>query len=112
MRTIRFAALLVSLAALMFGIACSHGRHTSRAELHGTVTDPNGAPVPGVIVPAPGASAVTTDANGAFRLRVNNAQRIAVSFTSPGFVRTTRVLQAATIVGNVVVIWPRAAAVT
>jgi hypothetical protein len=112
MRPIRFAALLVPFVASTFGIACGHGRAINRVELHGTVTDPNGAPVPGVTVTAPGALAATTDAQGAFRLRANNALRIPVSFTSPRFVRTTRFLRAATIVGNGVVIWPRAATVT
>ncbi|HXU30306.1 MAG TPA: carboxypeptidase-like regulatory domain-containing protein [Thermoanaerobaculia bacterium] len=85
--------------------------------LVGQVSDPTGKPVSGVRVEARGVVSVATDVRGEFRLvKVAAVPRLAVSFSAPGFVRTTRVFQtvaAGQVMNvNVIVIWPRATAMT
>lgn len=80
------------------------------------VVDRKGRPVQGVEVKVPDREPVTTNANGEFTLKkLVPTERLAVSFSAKGFVSTTRVYPirsgVARLEGNVVVIWPRAAAV-
>lgn len=63
--------------------------------LEGVVVDPAGAPVVGAQVLVPGIPPVATDTDGRYGLRgVRPMPRLAVSFSAPGFVNTTRVYRA------------------
>jgi hypothetical protein len=80
--------------------------------LRGRVVDPHGKAVAGVRVEG-GGSITTTDARGEFALTAAPSPRLAVSFSAPRFVNTTRIFPDASRSGiNTVVIWPRSAAVT
>lgn len=87
-----------------------------RAKIHmirGRVVDPQNNPVKGAQVRVPGRPAVLTNRKGEFKIRgLARTERLAVSFTAPGFMDTTRIYkvgESSRITGNVVVIWPRAA---
>lgn len=102
----------------------------STLSITGHVVDHRKNFVSGVQVQAQGFKTVLTNGKGEFTLTgaAPRADRLAVNFTAPGFMNTTRVYKAAkqvggpgTVVvvwprlagnGNTVVIWPRAAAVT
>jgi hypothetical protein len=85
------------------------------ATVTGGVVDSRGRPVRGVEVQVPGRPPVRTNARGKFTLnKLAVTNRLAVSFSAPGFVNTTRVFpvrSGVSRVGNTVVIWPRAAPV-
>lgn len=88
-----------------------------RGTVTGVVVNPKNRPVQGVEVQVPGRPSVTTNAKGKFTLNdLAVTDRLAVSFSAPGFVNTTRVFPVrpgASRVGiNTIVVWPRAAAVT
>ena len=65
------------------------------ASLSGKVTDPNGAPLPGVVVTARGEAlqreslSVTTGADGAYRLSPLPPGTYSISFTRDGFATHT-----------------------
>jgi len=80
----------------------------------GRVVDPRNTPIAGVEVSVPGQAAVITNSKGEFEIRdLQPTARLAVSFRAPGFMNTTRILQAGQSPGNgtTVVIWARAAPV-
>lgn len=81
----------------------------------GRVVDPRNNPVVGAQVRVPGREAVLTDGKGEFNLRgLPAAERLAVSFSAPGFMDTTRIYNSrrSSIGAITVVIWPRAAPVS
>ena len=82
----------------------------------GRVVDPRNTPVRGAEVRVSGQPAVLTNSNGEFNiLGLAATKRLAVSFSAPGFMDTTRVYEvgeSSRITGNVVVIWPRTAPVS
>jgi beta-glucanase (GH16 family) len=82
--------------------------------LAGRVVDQRYKPVRGVRVRVPGRDAVTTGDKGEFSLRgLAATERLAVSFSAPGFMDTTRIYKVAGASrANVVIIWPRAAQVS
>jgi endo-1,3-1,4-beta-glycanase ExoK len=79
--------------------------------IRGRVMNPRNNPVVGVQVRAPGRAAVLTDGKGEFDIRgLPAAERLAVSFSAPGFMDTTGIYDSRrSSIGNTVVIWPRAA---
>jgi licheninase len=84
-----------------------------KLHITGRVVDSRNNPVKGAQVRAPGRPVVITDRNGEFKIRsLARTERLAVSFSAPGFMDTTRIYkvgESSRITGNVVVIWPRAA---
>jgi hypothetical protein len=79
--------------------------------IRGRVVDPNNAPVGNVEVSVPGRSPVLTNSKGEFELRdLTEAARLAVSFSAPGFMNTTKIYQVGKSPGNgtTIVVWPRA----
>lgn len=78
----------------------------------GRVVDPKNNPIRGAEVRTPGQPVVLTNGKGEFEIRSLTAtERLAVSFSVPGFIDTTRIYKvgvSSRITGNVVVIWPRA----
>ena len=83
------------------------------ATMEGTIIAPDGKPVAGVIVTT-GSSSSQSGRAGRFSISVSRQPRTAISFTHPDFVKTTRVVDTrnAASITDVVIIWPRAAAVT
>jgi hypothetical protein len=81
--------------------------------IEGTITAPDGKPVPGVIVTT-GSSSSQSGRSGRFSISAPRQARTAISFTHPDYVKTTRVIDTrnAASITDVIVIWPRAAAVT
>ncbi len=92
--------------------ACATTTRGRSVVLRGQVLDPANAPVAGAMVTA-GSRAARTDALGEFRLVVPRAERIAATIIAPRFIETTRVFTSENLARgkNVIVIWPRAAAV-
>ncbi|HEX8174155.1 MAG TPA: family 16 glycosylhydrolase [Pyrinomonadaceae bacterium] len=83
----------------------------ARDSLKGRVVNPQNNPVAGAKVSVPGRAVVLTDSKGEFTIRgLPSSERLAVSFSAPGFMDTTRIYKVgrASIVTSVVVIWPRA----
>jgi endo-1,3-1,4-beta-glycanase ExoK len=78
----------------------------------GRVVDPRNNPITGVEVRTPGQPVVLTNGKGEFDIRgLAATERLAVSFSAPGFIDSTRIYKvgvSSRITGNVVVIWPRA----
>ena len=113
MRNARCHALLAVL--LVPVVLHLGGCRTSRPQasvLRGVVTDPQNQPVSGVAVRVGGRLVGVTDQSGAFTIRRSPTEdRVAVSFSAPRFVNTTRIYESRATPGNVVIIWPRAAAV-
>jgi len=104
--------LLFIVTLVVLFIACGSSRPRG-LELAGRVVNDAGAPVGGVRVETGGAAPVTTNVAGEFRLtRLPATPRRVVNFSAPGYVSNTQTLPPAGIVGNAIVIWPRAAAVT
>jgi hypothetical protein len=99
MRTKSFCIAVVLLWSLALG-SCQGagipgGLPLPGATLEGRVVDPAGAPVAGARVLVPGMLPVVAGADGRFILRgMRPTPRLAVSFTAPGFVNTTRVYRA------------------
>jgi hypothetical protein len=83
----------------------------SSGSIMGRVVDPKNNPIRGAEVRTPGQPVVLTNAKGEFDIRgVAATERLAVSFSAPGFMDTTRIYK----VGessrgiNTIVVWPRA----
>lgn len=80
--------------------------------LTGRVVDPRNTPVRGAQVRIPGQPVVLTNSKGEFNIRgLPAAERLAVNFSAPGFMDTTRIYNSrrSPIGTSVVVIWPRTA---
>jgi Carboxypeptidase regulatory-like domain len=91
----------------------------SNVSISGRVVDDRKNPVRGVQVQAQGRRPVLTNGKGEFILaHLRPAERLAVNFSAPGFMNTTRVYRATAGAARIggksatIVIWPRAAAVT
>jgi|GEM_PF-1271794 len=87
---------------------------TDTGTVMGRVVDPRNSPVRGVEVRAPGRAAVLTNSKGEFEIRdLVETDRLAVSFSAPGFMNTTKIypVRKSAGPGTVVVVWPRAAPV-
>lgn len=87
---------------------------TNRAQraIRGRVVDPSNTPVAGVRAQVPGRAATFTDATGEFTIAdPPRSNRLAVSFSAPRFIDTTRIYDSRQQAGitDVLVIWPRSA---
>ena len=112
MRTARCHALLavLLLPVLLHLGGCRTGRPQGSV-VRGVVTDPQNQPVSGVEVRVSGRLVGRTDQSGAFTIhRSSTEDRVAVSFSAPRFVNTTRIYEGRATPGNTIIIWPRAAA--
>ncbi len=105
--------LMAALLVLVVSSACVTAR--SRRVIHGQVVNPSNGPVSGVQVHAPGRAPVTTDTNGKFTIdRPAPSERFAVTFRAARYIETTRVYDTRpnAAMPSVVVVWPRADAVS
>ncbi|HEX8492546.1 MAG TPA: carboxypeptidase-like regulatory domain-containing protein [Pyrinomonadaceae bacterium] len=98
--------------------SCCQARTSAPDAATGTVTgrvvDWRNIPVRGVEVRAPGRAAVLTNSKGEFEIRdLVETDRLAVSFSAPGFMNTTKIFRVGKSAGNgpTIVVWPRAAPV-
>ena len=93
---------------------CCQIPKSSLGSVLGRVVDPKNSPRSGVEVLVPGRAAVLTNSKGEFEIGdLEPTERLAVSFSAPGFMNTTKIFRVGESAGNgnTVVIWPRAAAV-
>jgi|GEM_PF-2132789 len=100
------------LMSILFAcvVACRSTNVDPSKSLRGRVVDPAGSPVAGVQVRLAGRNVARTDRYGAFVIRcLPRNDRLAVSFSAPKFMSTTRIYEArSSSDGNVVIMWPRA----
>jgi glycosyl hydrolase family 16/carboxypeptidase family protein len=98
-------------AVLLLGGCCSwRDIHPPAGSISGRVVDPQDHAVAGVEVRLGDRRVAVTDGNGKFTIRaVPSDDRLALSFSAPKFMSTTRIYDAAAASrGNTIVIWPRA----
>ena len=87
---------------------------TTSGSVSGRVVDPKNRPISGVDVRVPGRAAVITNSTGEYQIGdLEPTERLAVSFSAPGFMNTTKIFRVGESPGNgtTVVVWPRASAV-
>jgi endo-1,3-1,4-beta-glycanase ExoK len=99
------------VAVLLLSGCCSYHIHPPASSISGRVVDPQDHAVAGVEVRLGNRLVGITDRSGKFVIRAAPANnRLAVSFSAPKFMSTTRIYEAAArLNGNTVVIWPRSA---
>jgi endo-1,3-1,4-beta-glycanase ExoK len=101
---------LVSAIFLLSACASTRPAPPVLASLKGRVLDPRNNPVAGVKVRVAERAVVLTDTDGEFTIRAPASERLAVSFSAPAFMDTTKIYNTHTPSrGNTVIIWPRAA---
>jgi hypothetical protein len=94
--------------------SCCQATTSEPGTVTGRVVDQRNIPVRGVEVRAPGRAAALTNSKGEFEMRdLVETDRLAVSFSAPGFMNTTKIYPVGKSASNinVIVVWPRAAPV-
>lgn len=111
LRALHPMAISLSVAVLLLG-GCSAWCRTQPpvGSISGRVVDPQDHAIGGVEVRLDGRLVGVTDPKGRYAIRaVPPNDRLAVSFSAPKYMSTTRIFGARTVSdGNTVVIWPRA----
>jgi hypothetical protein len=110
-RALRHITISLGFAVLLIGGCSSYCIHPPLGSISGRVVDPQDHAVVGVEVRLGDRLVGATDQNGTFVIRaVPTNDRLAVTFSAPKFMSTTRIYEARAAAGgiNTVLIWPRA----
>lgn len=110
-RALRYIVpLMIFVVTLLGGCSSWRGIHPHACSVKGRTVNPQGQAVTGVEVRLGDRRVTVTDRNGRFRFCVFPRKgRLAVSFSAPKFMSTTRIYDTAAVsADNTIVIWPRA----